>query len=261
MLRKPVQIDKGRYPEKLRSYLENAIIYDSSCSPEARVVFIDKDKGFYLKTAPKGSLKREAEMTKFFAGKGLSANVLEYISLDKDYMLTERVRGEDCTYYKYLDDPERLCDIMAESLLMLHGLDYTDCPVPDRMKEYFQTVDDNYKKGLFDLSYSGADGEGRSADEIYRYLCENKGLLKSDTLLHGDYCLPNIMLDDFRLSGFIDVGNGGVGDRHVDLFWGAWTLNFNLHTDKYRDRFFSAYGKEKIDVEKLRLIGFAECFG
>ena len=32
-------------------------------------------------------------------------------------------------------------------------------------------------------------------------------------------------------------------------------------SEKYRDRFFSAYGKEKIDIEKLRLIGFAECFG
>ncbi len=38
--------------------------------------------------------------------------------------------------------------------------------------------------------------------------------------------------------GFIDLGNGGVGDRHIDLFWGAWTLFYNLKTDRHTERFF-----------------------
>ena len=68
-------------------------------------------------------------------------------------------------------------------------------------------------------------------------------------------------MKDWNLSGFIDLGAGGVGDRHIDLFWGAWTLNFNLHTDKYRERFFDAYGRDKIDVEIINAIGAAEVFG
>ena len=85
--------------------------------------------------------------------------------------------------------------------------------------------------------------------------------LEKNALLHGDYCLPNIILDGDKLSGFIDLGNGGVGDRHIDLFWGAWTLFFNLGTDKYRNRFFDAYGKELIEPEKLDLIAACEVFG
>ena len=69
------------------------------------------------------------------------------------------------------------------------------------------------------------------------------------------------MLDNWNFSGFIDLGNGGVGERHVDLFWGAWTLNFNLGTDEYRARFLDAYGRDKIDEEKLRVIAAAEVFG
>jgi kanamycin kinase len=52
-----------------------------------------------------------------------------------------------------------------------------------------------------------------------------------------------------------------VGDRHVDLFWGAWTLCFNLGTDAYRARFLDAYGRDKAEEEKLRLIAAAEIFG
>jgi kanamycin kinase len=79
--------------------------------------------------------------------------------------------------------------------------------------------------------------------------------------LHGDYCLPNIILDDWQFSGFIDLDNSGVGDRHVDLFWATWTLFFNLKTDKYRERFIDAYGREKVDEDMLRAIAAIEVFG
>ena len=64
-----------------------------------------------------------------------------------------------------------------------------------------------------------------------------------------------------NFSSFIDLGAGGVGDRHVDLFWGAWTLNFNLKTDSYKDVFFSSYGKERIEKEALEAVSAAEIFG
>ena len=85
--------------------------------------------------------------------------------------------------------------------------------------------------------------------------------LKTDTLLHGDYCLPNIMLDNWRFRGFIDLDCGGIGDRHVDLFWGIWSLGFNLKTDAYRDRFLDAYGRDAVEEEMLRLIAAIEVFG
>ena len=84
---------------------------------------------------------------------------------------------------------------------------------------------------------------------------------QNDTLIHGDYCLPNLLFDGWRFSGFIDLGSGGVGDRHIDLFWGAWTLFYNLKTDAYRDRFFDAYGRDRIDFDRLKAVAAAETFG
>ena len=95
-------------------------------------------------------------------------------------------------------------------------------------------------------------------------------MLKNEVLLHGDYCLPNIMLDGWKFSGFIDLDSAGVGDRHIDLFWGEWSMGFNLMMHgkmsetlarKYGERFLDAYGRDKIEKEKLRAVAAAEVFG
>ena len=122
-------------------------------------------------------------------------------------------------------------------------------------------MEKNYKSGVYDPSFTELGLKFSDRDKAYKYVTERKELFSSKVLLHGDYCLPNVLLDKFKFSGFIDVGNGGVGDRHVDLFWGAWTLNYNLKTDKYRDRFFDAYGRELVDEKIIELVGVAECFG
>ncbi|MBQ9106351.1 MAG: aminoglycoside 3'-phosphotransferase [Clostridia bacterium] len=248
-------------PEEFRGLVCDARIYDSSCSPQARVYYIDRDGGYYLKSAAHGSLRTEAEMDRYFFGKGLGAEVLGYVSGDKDWLLTARVKGEDCTYGEYLASPARLCDILAERLRMLHELDCSDCPVPDRVDTYLTTAELNYRTGNFDRSQFPDSFGYKSADEAYDALQNGKSALKSNVLIHGDYCLPNIVLDNWRFSGFIDLGNGGVGDRHIDIFWAVWTLWFNLKTDKYTDRFFDVYGRDKIENHVLKTVAAAEVFG
>lgn len=253
--------DLSAFPKEAAEYLTDAEIFDSSCSPEARVFFIDKDGGYYLKTSDCGTLKKEAELTRFFNGKGLATEVLFYVQDEKDWLLTRKVEGEDCTFAKYLENPERLTDLLAEKLRELHETSGDGCPVKDRTAEYLRTVDENFAKGMFDPSYCCEEYRKMSAEEVYREIERNRNTLCSDTLIHGDYCLPNIVLNDWNFSAFIDLGNGGIADRHIDLYWAIWTLEFNLKTDKYASRFIDAYGRDKIEKEKLKLISAIEAFG
>ena len=261
MKRTLITPDLDTFPTEFHPLLKDVPLYDSSCSPEARVIFIDKDGGYFLKSAPKGTLATEAALDGYFHKKGLSASVLSYLSDERDWLLTERVRGEDCTFGKYLDNPKRLCDIIATRLRALHELDAADCPVPNRTETYLSTAAHHYRNDIYDASLFPDNWGYSSAEEAWHVLEDGKHLLEQNVLLHGDYCLPNILLDDWQFSGFIDLGNGGVGDRHIDLFWGAWTLNFNLHTDAYRTRFFDAYGRDLVDPDRLRVIAAAEVFG
>jgi len=82
--------------------------------------------------------------------------------------------------------------------------------------------------------------------------------MKQDTFIHGDFCLPNIMLDNWKFSTFIDVGLAGIGDKHIDIYWVLWSLNFNLGTDQYMDYFLDLYGREKVDMEILKLVAEEE---
>lgn len=246
-------------PPELRSILGNAPVYDSSCSPAAKVYFIDKDSGYYLKQAPKGALQKEAAMTAYFGAKGLGAQVVRYLPEQRDWMVTTAVPGE--TGLQYLPEPERLCDTLALELRKLHETDTAGCPIPDRTARYLAFAEENYQKGHCSgipvpepLCFS-------SPEEAHDVLVQGKGALCSKVLLHGDYCLPNVLFRDWKLSGFIDVGEGGVGERHIDLFWGTWTLWSNLKTTKYFSRFLDVYGRDKADEELLKIVAAAEFFG
>ena len=248
-------------PEEIERLCYGARIFDSSCSPEAKVYFIDKDEGFYLKCADSGSLLRERVMTEYFHKIGLGARVLGYYSGEGDLLLTARVMGEDCTHEKYKNEPKRLCDLLAEQLRLLHEVDFSDCPVKDRVSEYIARAEKNYKDDNYDKEHFLDSFGYSSGEEAFRALESGKHILKNDVLLHGDYCMPNIMLDDWRFSGFIDVDSAGVGDRHIDLFWGVWSLQFNLGTNEFASRFLDAYGRDKIDTEVLKIVAAAEVLG
>lgn len=248
-------------PGEFRRLTEGAALYDSSCSPEAKVYFIDRGDGYYLKTAEAGMLSREAELMAWFHRKGLGAEPLAFVQGGRDWLLTRRVPGEDCTHPRYLDDPKRLSETTGTLLRALHETDPAGCPAADLTRVYLDNVHRNFREGRYDSGLFPDNWGYRSVEEAWADVERWQGALRSDTLIHGDYCLPNIMLDNWEFRGFIDVGGGGIGDRHIDLFWGVWTLFFNLKTNEWQDRFLDAYGRDRIEPDVLRAIAAFEVFG
>jgi len=75
-----------------------------------------------------------------------------------------------------------------------------------------------------------------------------------NVLVHGDYCLPNVLVEDGKLSALVDVGRSGLGNPEVDLAAGVWTLQYN-YGPGFARAFLDAYGWPPMSdqaLEKLR---------
>lgn len=262
MKRTPIKLNLESYPEAVAGYMKDSMLYDSSSSPQARVFLIDRDEGYFLKEAAAGTLKTEALMTAYMCSLKLSEEVLYYGSAHgKDYLLSRKIQGEDCTDSAYLSEPRRLCDVTASLLRELHEMDGKNCPVQDRIMTYVETVKGGFDKSSYEPDLFGGMWKFDSFSDAKHVAEEGLPLLKKEVLLHGDYCLPNIILNNWKFSGYIDLGCGGIGDRHIDVLWGIWTLNYNLGTAAYTDRFIDVYGRDMIEPEKLRMIAAMETIG
>jgi kanamycin kinase len=260
MKKTKIALDYHSFPLEITSFLTGADIYDSSCSESAKVYYIDKNRGNFLKIATAGALKKEHLMHDYFHCLGLTTAVLFYQTIgDKDYLITEKVFGEDCTHY--FNDPERLCDAIATNLRKLHNQPTTDCPIQDRITSYVSVVHNGYTRGKYEHDLFEGLWEFSSVQSAWDAAKEGILSLENNTLVHGDYCLPNIILNNWKFSGFIDLGRGGIGDRHIDVLWGIWTLKYNLGTAQFSDRFIDAYGRDMVDKDKLRCIAAMEMFG
>lgn len=66
-----------------------------------------------------------------------------------------------------------------------------------------------------------------------------------NTFIHGDLCLPNIIIsDDNEIAGFIDLADGGVGDEWEDYAWSIWSLEYNLKSKEYTKKYLDLIGVE-----------------
>ncbi|MDF2543735.1 MAG: ymdC [Herbinix sp.] len=252
--REPIDVITLLLPDEIVKWIGNAHVYESSGESGARTVYIDRDDGAYLKIASRGSLYSTAMMQTYFSKHKLSSSVIKYLSADKDYLITESLRGENGTSYRYIAEPDRLSEVFGQSLRLLHSVDTSKCPINDKMSSLLYMVEKTpfRQSHLNDISeFIGKASAEHAADEIKK----SSALLKNDVLIHGDYCLPNIILNNWTFEGFIDVADGGLGDRHYDLAWGLWTLNRNLNTFKYGQRFLDSYGRDLIDKDRLRICG------
>jgi len=249
MQRIETKIDLGILPPNIAGLVGEAKVYNSSCSETAKTYHIEGEDVFYLKIRRKGELLREYELSAFLHRQGFAPRPVIYESDgDNDYLLTEALPGEDGISGGHLDDPRKLAAVFGESLRELHSLPLNGCPYNNRTIEMLKEIDEKISVGPGDTAILAEE-----KTRAFKKMTGMKHIAVDDVVLHGDYCLPNIVMENYRLKGFVDLGYGGIGDRHYDIFWGIWTLNYNLRTDLYRDIFLDAYGRRDLDMDRLEL--------
>lgn len=179
------------------------------------------------------------------------------------YLLMSRLPGTMACDKLLMGDPERLTAILARGLEMLWQVQTQDCPFDSGLDRKLEMARYQVEHDLVDVDDAepATFGEGRFRDprELLAWLEQNRPE-EDPVFSHGDYCLPNLFVEDGRISGFIDLGKAGIADRYQDIALCYRSLEHN-YRGKYRsgkgvggfcpDRLFAHLGIEP-DREKIR---------
>ncbi len=178
------------------------------------------------------------------------------------YLLMSRITGKmSCDKY-YLERPDELVTLLAEGLKILWSVDVADCPRERTPDVELADARYNVENNLVDVNNVEPEtfGEGgfESPMHLLKWLEENKPVCEL-VLSHGDYCLPNIFFENGKVSGFIDLGDTGVGDKWRDIALCYRSLRHNAdgsyggkaYDNVNPDMLFEKLGMEP-DREKLR---------
>ncbi|MBQ8354062.1 MAG: APH(3') family aminoglycoside O-phosphotransferase [Oscillospiraceae bacterium] len=217
---------------------------------------------FVLKSEP---VSEESEnglaMLRWLDGKIPAPRVLESVILGGfRWTLMTRISGEMSCADAHRADPHRLTRVLADAMKRLWTVDVSGCPVDQspaaklaRARKIVEAGDVNMD--LVDPETFGENGFS-SPDALLQWLQENAPDFEP-VLTHGDYCLPNVFLENWEFSGFLDLGRSGAGDKWTDIaiLWRSLRDNFGGHYGEavalfHPDELFDALGMEK-DERKL----------
>ncbi len=136
--------------------------------------------------------------------------------LERDYTIVRRHKGESIAR-RILRDAlyevarERFVGDCARELAAIHALD------PEPLAEELLTVDDPVAAQR--LSYERFDDPHPVFELVFRWLDENQPSLRAPRVVHGDFRMGNILVDEKGISAVLDWELCHLGDPAVDLGW------------------------------------------
>ena len=209
------------------------------------------------------AMEEQVHMMQWLEGKLPAPQVLAYEVFDgKGYLLMSKICGKmSCDTY-YLEHPHVLLDALACGLKMLWAVDISECPKTRDLDTELEEAHMRVENNLVDLDNVEPTTFGKDGFESPKHLLawlENNRPDFEPVFSHGDFCLPNIFLENGKIKGFIDLGDAGIGDkwRDIALCYRSLKHNFDgtyggkVYKNFHPDMLFEKLGIEP-DWDKLK---------
>jgi aminoglycoside 3'-phosphotransferase II len=231
-------------PTTIHKIVEGATVIPITIGRSSDDVYrIETNETYYLKIGV--ALDSEYEHLQWLDGKLPVPQVIDFeVRNGKQYMLTSEIKGK---MLSNLDLPIVQClELYAEGAHMWHSLPVEDCPFDQTRKTQIETARQNLEAQQINSANFDSRYFGKSEHELFEDLLNAIPPSDEDPVVtHGDYCLPNILIDPktAKITGFVDVGTMGVSDRHLDLVLASRSIQYNMG-GKYIDHFYELYGIE-----------------
>lgn len=172
-----------------------------------------------------------------------------------------RISGKMACADRYRADPHRLVRVLADAMKRLWAVDISGCPVDQTPRGKLDRARALVEGGKVDMELVEPETfseNGFSSPAALLQWLEDNAPACQPVLTHGDFCLPNIFLENWDFSGFLDLGRSGAGDKWTDIAicWRTLRDNFGGHYGEavpgfHPDELFEALGVEK-DEERMK---------
>ena len=250
----------------VQEFFDGRELYDfSGYSGVATILAINDNpsvKNYCVKIcdAPFG-LKRSYIMMKLMAKHNLSPKVIEYMTTNKDYLITECI--EYPMAINAFDDFRSLATFMGRSLRKFHDTQWDFDSMTHEEKYELQKKGNlifneaiSHERGLSFLAQYQNDFEFA---EMKKFLLDHKDVyMKDDVIIHGDFNPRNVFVNNDELGAVVDLEDTCFGDRHYDIYFSMWAtaLYSGIVEDKKLLKeceriFLESYGIDKIDVARM----------
>lgn len=166
------------------------------------------------------------------------------------YLALTAVPGAMACDAIFADDVPLVARQLAAGLRRLHATDFARCPFDRRLARTLPEAAQRRTDGQVDV----ADFDDPASDPCTTLTWLHTHVPADEDLVftHGDYCLPNVLIDpvERRISGLLDWGRAGVADRYQDLALAARSLTYNFGPG-WEPFLWEAYGLPHPDQHKL----------
>jgi aminoglycoside phosphotransferase len=208
----------------------------------------------YLKSVPVASghsLEPERQRLDWLQGRLPVPQVAGFVEGDGyQHLLLSEVAGYSAHEPPNADDIAPLIRLLAAGLRMIHALPADTCPFRHGISAELAEARQRMAAGLVDEDDFDAARQGRSAEDLFGELLATIPSEEDLVFTHGDYCMPNIIIQGDRIGGFIDMGRAGIGDRYRDLALAVRSVQFNYGRE-WVEPFLQEYGSGTIDWKKI----------
>ncbi|MDQ6787924.1 MAG: aminoglycoside 3'-phosphotransferase [Acidobacteriota bacterium] len=168
----------------------------------------------------------------------------------RDYLLISEIEGFPSSHNCYKAEPEKVIQQLADGLKMIRAVPTDDCPFDAALDKKIEFARFRIEQNLIDETDFDDERQGRNLADLFCEVLTTRPETEDLVFTHGDFCLPNIILKNNRLSGFIDWGRAGVTDRYQDIALLSRSVADNFG-EQWQPFLFKTLGVEP-DLEKIK---------
>jgi aminoglycoside phosphotransferase len=182
---------------------------------------------------------------------------------DTEFLLSEAGVGRPASDAAWRGTATRVATALGHGLSRLHSTDVSTCPFDRRIARQLDEARTQIVAGKVREDDFDDVRLGRNATDLFIELSGMVPVEKDPVFVHGDFCLPNVLLeqvgDALHMTGLVDCGRAGIGDRHQDLALALRSLTSNFDADAIAP-FLSAYDGPPIDHRRLEFFTILDEF-